>query len=228
MKLKRDLVVLAAVSCLGMYIVNPSQADEVELKSTPVVNTVDTSVLTKAIVLNQDIKSEIEKIYENDRKVKETWDDFVTFAKRTKFKNYDLRTVTGLNGYQLDSLLKGTGLEGLGSAYAEAESLYGVSAIALVAMSAHESTWGTSSIANSRNNLFGYQAYDSDTNSAKRFKTRKECILTVAKHLSENYLSENGAYYNGPTFKGVNVRYASDKEWTTKVENVLISLTANL
>mgnify|MGYP003292940044 CR=1 FL=1 len=37
-----------------------------------------------------------------------------------------------------------------------------------------------------------------------------------------------GIYYNGPTIAGVNVRYASDPEWTTKVFEIMKSLYNNL
>ena len=57
----------------------------------------------------------------------------------------------------------------------------------------------------------------------------------MAKMLSKYYLNPAGtsisdddvavgSFYNGSTAKGVNVRYASDPDWATKVYNTMKSL----
>ena len=98
------------------------------------------------------------------------------------------------------------------------EQKYNINGIFLASIGIHESAWGTSYIAKEKNNLFGYKAYDRDpVNSAQGFENYQECIETVAQALSTNYLSSSGRFYNGATLCGVNTRYASDENWSTKV-----------
>lgn len=154
--------------------------------------------------------------------ITDSFEDFVAQAKKHRFYNYDLRTPSNLTGEELNRFLKGTALEGLGDAYAKAEKEYGVNAFTLIALSILESNWGKSRIAQEKNNLFGFRAYDRDPyNSAMHFTTKEECILTVARYLSENYLNPKGRYFNGFTLEGVNVKYSTDKEWYLKVTNIM-------
>jgi beta-N-acetylglucosaminidase len=207
---------------------------EVKADGTKLAGVLGTSTvaLTEAVELNNSIKDEIAKIRE-DRRINQEQEakvlaDFVASSMSSRFINYDIRTKTSLTGEQLDVLLKGTGLEGLGSAYAKAEEQYSVSAIVLIGISSVESAWGNSNFALTRNNLFGYQAYDSNTGAARRFKTKEACILEVAKALSENYLVPTGDYYNGVTLKDVNIKYASDKDWNKKITYAMNLMVSSL
>lgn len=186
-----------------------------------------------------DLKAQVEKKKEEERaerlleELKQTnpaseiivttsWDDFIASAKQHQFVNYDARTPSNLTAEELDLFVEGTQLEGLGNAYAQAEKDYGVSAFVLLALSAHESAWGKSRIAQDKNNLFGYMAYDnSPYASAKHFETKDEAVLTVANHLATNYLTQGAKYFNGYTLEAMNVRYASDKEWNAKITNIM-------
>lgn len=85
-----------------------------------------------------------------------------------------------------------------------------------------ESGWGRSKIAREKSNLFGYKAYDSSPyESAMSFVSYWHCIDTVIKHVHDNYLTPGGKYYNGPTLGGMNQKYASDKEWSTKIRKIM-------
>ena len=111
----------------------------------------------------------------------------------------------------------------------KAEQKYKVNGIFLASIGIHESAWGTSKIANDKNNLFGFTAYDSDPyNSATSFDNYESAINKVAETLSTKYLCTSGTkisedlvatgtYFNGTTAKSVNVRYASDEGWADKV-----------
>ena len=106
---------------------------------------------------------------------------------------------------------------------------YNINGIFLASIAIHESNWGVSTIANDKKNLFGYGAYDrSPYDSSYSFSDYSDGIETVAKALAKYYLNTSGtkinddetavgSYYNEPTLKGVNTRYASDKEWYLKV-----------
>jgi len=99
-----------------------------------------------------------------------------------------------------------------------AEQEYGINGIFLASIGIHESAWGTSRLARTKNNLFGYGAYDRDPEGcAIEFETYKDAINTVASALKKNYLTPSGSYYNGNTAADVNMKYASDDEWSNKV-----------
>ena len=115
----------------------------------------------------------------------------------------------------------------------KAEQKYKVNGIFLASIGIHESAWGTSKIANDKNNLFGFTAYDSDPyNSATSFDNYENAINKVAEVLSTKYLhvsgtkinddlTATGVYFNGTTAKSVNTRYASDEGWADKVFNYM-------
>lgn len=126
-------------------------------------------------------------------------------------KELDLRTPSNVNVDEMEKMLEGTGLAGLGKAFVEAEQKYGVNAIYLMGLAAEESGYGTSAFAKLRNNLMGWCAYDSDPNKAMYFESKEACILHVASKLKANYLTEGGAYFEGYTVKAIDVHYASDK-----------------
>ena len=110
-----------------------------------------------------------------------------------------------------------------------AERQYDINGIFLAAIAIHESAWGTSKIANDKNNLFGYGAVDSNPyGGAKQFDTVEEGIDLVARVLKKYYLNPagtsiyggdiaSGKFYNGNTISAVNKIYASDKNWANGV-----------
>ena len=111
------------------------------------------------------------------------------------------------------------------------EKQYNINGIFVAAVGIHESAWGTSKIATSKMNLFGYGAYDSNPyNGAYHFSNYSECIDLIARVFVKYYLNPKGTeiyggekaqgtYYNGATLSGVNTKYATDKNWANGVYN---------
>ena len=109
------------------------------------------------------------------------------------------------------------------------EDEYNINGIFVAAVGIHESAWGTSRISLSKNNLFGYGAYDSNPyNGAYNFEDYAESIDLVSRVFVKYYINPsgtsiydgqkaNGKYYNGNTLSAVNKRYASDKNWANDV-----------
>ena len=109
------------------------------------------------------------------------------------------------------------------------EKQYNINGIFVAAVGIHESAWGTSKIATSKMNLFGYGAYDSNPyNGAYHFSNYSECIDLIARVFVKYYLNPKGTeiyggekaqgtYYNGATLSGVNTKYATDKNWANGV-----------
>lgn len=140
-----------------------------------------------------------------------------------------LTNKTGFSGEELDRALAGTDLYGLGEDFAQAEDKYSVNAIFLMSMAKLESGNGTSYLAKEKNNLFGFNAIDSDPiNGAKTFRSQGESIAYVAQFLSENYLNEDGRFYNGISTDGVGKDYASDPDWASKVQANMIEISKAL
>lgn len=147
----------------------------------------------------------------------------------------DLTKPSGLSLNQFKKVLSGNSgdtqnvLANNAEYFYYAEKQYGINGIYLASMAIHEGGWGTSKIANDKKNLFGYGAYDSNPyGGSYSFDTYAEGIDLVARVLVKNYLNPKGTeiyegqiasgmYYNGPTFTGVNTRYASDKNWANAV-----------
>lgn len=234
---KRIVVFTVVVALLGTGIATGTASLYARIFSEPATiqeRNISThiDVLSKAHELNHEIVAEIDGIREKRRreielleaKRREEHQNLKNFVESTKdagFTNYDLRTPSNLTGEQIEVILRGTELEGLGTTYAEAEIFYGINALVLVGISAHESGWGTSKLARERNNLFGFQAYDSDIDKAMYFDSKEECILHVARHLSEKYLSPDGRYHKGYTLSDVNYYYASDEKWSVKIASMM-------
>lgn len=126
---------------------------------------------------------------------------------------------------ELEYGLQDTGLKGLGKDFKEVSEKYGINPLLLMAMAKHETGNGTSDLFLEKNNLFGFNAIDHDPyNMASDFKEPKESIETVAKHLKEEYLSKDGTYFNGVSAKGIGTRYASDPDWSKKVNSMMIEI----
>ena len=193
-------------------------------------DSIDTNELqTKLDVMNKNLSVMVNKKKREEQLLRAYEKTRATYLKKTitrgaserGYLGFSLNQPSGLTADIINKVLDGTSLEGLGDAYIKAEKETGVSALFLLGVSVHESKWGNSKFARERNNIFGFKSYDSDPNKTAWFSSKEECILVVAKYLSENYLVADGKYYNGTTLQAVNKRYASDKSWYLKVNNVM-------
>lgn len=137
----------------------------------------------------------------------------------------DVRLSSGAKAEDIDAKLIGTGLEGLGASFVEAEKNYSVNAWFLAGLAIHESGYGSSKIAVDKNNVFGFQAYDSSPyESARTFTSKEAGVDHVAKYISEAYLTPGGSYYNGVSVDSIGKRYATDPNWAGKVKKHMANL----
>ncbi len=118
-------------------------------------------------------------------------------------------------------------LAGDGQLFLDAEHTYGVNAQYLVAHAIEESAWGTSNIAVADHNYFGNGAADScPTTCAKVFASDQEGINYQAADVKQYYLTPGGQWYVSPTLAGMNVHYASDQSWASKIAQIADELDA--
>jgi beta-N-acetylglucosaminidase len=133
----------------------------------------------------------------------------------------DLTQPSDENSATLNNFLKGTAMAGLSDSFMRAEQSFHVSARYFVAHAILESAWGTSAIAQNKHNLFGFNANDANPyQSASTFPSFDACIQFVAQFVAQNYLSPTGRYYHGPTLRGMNVDYATDPYWASKIARI--------
>jgi uncharacterized protein YgiM (DUF1202 family) len=158
---------------------------------------------------------------------------------RDGYQFIDLRTEAPVAAWQINRYIQdyvqSTGKEsvlvGKGQAFIDAGKRYGVNALYLAAHAIHESAFGTSRLALTKYNLFGYGAYDAAPFvSAYRFPSVEASIEYIAQRLKATYLNPNswlfkGAYLGFRTntlaggtrvdesSEGMNFYYASDPYW---------------
>lgn len=125
-------------------------------------------------------------------------------------------------------------LLGTGSAFYQAQEDFGVSALGMLAIALNESAYGTSSIAISKNNFFGWGAEDQDPYTlAWSFTGPSAGVYNVIKKIAANYTY--GTYKQDTYYKmrfnqvdgKATHQYATDPEWHTKKAKIRAMLMEN-
>ena len=106
-----------------------------------------------------------------------------------------------------------------GEAFINAQNNYGINAIIMLSVGINESAWGTSRIAQDKNNLFGLRAVDNNPYLASDgFASPADCIDTYAySWLSYGFVQPGDWRFKGANLgnkrEGLNVKYASTPTW---------------
>lgn len=167
--------------------------------------------------------------------------DGYTFYYDKYYKNYagtyynyyqflPLRSESNISADTLNSFLtsKGYGsnskLFNMGYAFINGQNTYGVNGLLVYAMACLESAYGTSNFAVNRNNLFGWNAFDSDPGQASYFSSIEQA---VNEHMGINlrgYLDVNDYRFFGMHLgnkgSGINLKYAADPYWGYKIASI--------
>lgn len=155
------------------------------------------------------------------------------------FQYLPLRSKTGYSAAQLSSAINGKAtsssskMRNTGTQFVNQQNTYGINALVMAGIAANESGWGTSSICQSKNNLFGLNAVDSSPGtSAGTYASVDECIRQFANGwMSRGYVYPNDSRYRGGFLgnkgSGMNVKYASDPFWGEKAAAVMYTLDAS-
>lgn len=147
------------------------------------------------------------------------------------------RSKTSFTASELDSMTSSMAsgkLNGLGSDFIKYQNTYGTNAALVYSVAVLESGWGTSSIAQNKNNLFGHGAVDSNPYyGANGYNSPSDSILYHTKvFISEGYcdpLDYSGRYFGshlGDKGSGINVKYASDPYWGEKAASICWQLAS--
>lgn len=115
-----------------------------------------------------------------------------------------------------------------GQTFIDAQNTYGINALLIFSMACHESGNGRSRYAIERNNLFGWNAFDSNPDSATTFYNIPQAIQ---EHMGINirgYADITDARFFGSHVgnkgSGFNVKYASDPYWGMKIASVAYAI----
>lgn len=164
--------------------------------------------------------------------------DGVNFYSDSDFKN---KSFTYYNYYQFLPLRSKTNISadifnsyiskydnsvmrGTGQTFIDAQNKYGINALLLFAIAAHESANGTSGYATKRNNLFGWNAVDADPNQATSFSSVAVCVNEQAGVNLRGFVDvTDGRFFSsslGNKGSGLNVKYASDPYWGMEIASI--------
>lgn len=113
-------------------------------------------------------------------------------------------------------------LIGLGTYLKKIEAEQRVNAFFILATAIHESDYGMSANAMTKNNLFGIRVFDSTPEAGEKYATPQRSVEAfVLEYANKNYGPQTGAYSKGaaPGNKtaGFNAHYASDPTWGAKI-----------
>ncbi|MEG0359750.1 MAG: glucosaminidase domain-containing protein, partial [Anaerorhabdus sp.] len=145
------------------------------------------------------------------------------------------RTKSNIPASVFDNFLisvKGSGtnskMKGQGQTFINAQNTYGMNALLIYSLACLESAYGTSGYALERNNLFGWNAFDSDPNQASYFSSIE---AAVNEHMGINLRGytniEDSRFFGshvGNKGSGFNVKYAADPYWGYKIAAIAYSI----
>jgi len=145
----------------------------------------------------------------------------------------DLTQIVDVTGGQLDaaveSISSGSPLVGLGDTWIAAQNEHDINAVYMVAHAALESAWGRSSIAQEKNNIYGFDARDiCPAECADGYASFAQCVHEVMTYIDAEYLTPSGNYYEGTSLRAMNVHYATDNQWAEKIASIMNDLAAEL
>lgn len=164
--------------------------------------------------------------------------DGVNFYSDSDFKNkiftyynyyqfLPLRSKTNISADIFNSYISkydNSVMRGTGQTFIDAQNKYGINALLLFAMAAHESANGTSGYATKRNNLFGWNAVDADPNQATSFSSVAVCVNQQAGVNLRGFVDvTDGRFFSsslGNKGSGLNVKYASDPYWGMEIASI--------
>jgi len=142
---------------------------------------------------------------------------YLSFRTKTNYTSENINQYISLRTSDPESKMLNTG-----EYFINAQNNYGVNAVLMMAIGMNESGKGESSIAKTKNNLFGLNAVDATPGeSASSFLTVEDCINDYGYGwLSYGFVDPRDYRYNGSNlgnkYQGLNYKYASDPFWSEK------------
>lgn len=157
----------------------------------------------------------------------EPYFNYFQFLPLRSYSEYSADAMTELINSRVSNTSK---IKNLGDTFVEMQNKYGTNALLVAGIAANESAWGTSSIAQSKNNLFGINAVDATPGqSANYYKNTESCVKDFTETMmSKQYFNPDNWKYRGAFLgnkaSGINLNYASDPYWGEKAAAIAWNL----
>ena len=234
--------VVATILVLGVATNELKMARTIdEMKEDIVSNELKIAKLEKVISNNKDEIKKISSLVENanlkielmEEDINKTLKDYEKeMSKKAVYNPNDLTTLSNVTSTKLEKALDGTNLDGLGYAYKQAEKEYGVNALFLIGLTAHESGWGRSRRAVEDNNLSGFSVYNNNSEGAA-FKSKFDCIMMTARLIKQDYLNKEGKHHRGTSVASISKMYVDgnnevNQEWCNNINSIANDLKEKL
>ena len=156
-------------------------------------------------------------------------EEYVIFSDKNSIITEDMRKKSQVTEEDFKIYLQRfPNLSGIEAALVEAQDLYNVNAILMLAIIRLESGNGGSALARNQNNLGGITAPRNSVTVYRSFDSKDECVFFMARLLGEQYLYENGRFFNGYTLTDIAVRYSVSSNWSTLVRDIMFEIQHNL
>lgn len=127
----------------------------------------------------------------------------------------DIRVLSGVTSKEMRMVVPET-MKDIVNDIVYYSNQYGINEYIFTAIIRLESGNNTSKYAVERNNLGGIKI----NGKYHYFNNKTECIEYMARLLSNQYLSEDGKYYNGTSISDVCIKYNGTDEWTSQVQSI--------
>ena len=145
-----------------------------------------------------------------------------TLTKHDLGKTTDTLTAGQLNEWINANAPEGSSMYNMGETYMKAGRESGLDPRYLVAHSALETGWGTSSYAKA-GNFYGIGAFDDNPDNALKYgnNSAERGIIEGAKWIGKNYYQEGQTTLNSMRHNGGVHEYATDPNWDTKIAGIM-------
>lgn len=205
--MKSKNIIIINIILLILCFIIPKQKEEIQIAEQPIVTEINEIQVTNRSDKNREIEIIKNYIVNNET---------------------DLRTKSNVSIEEYQKMLENTALYEIAESLYNAEQKFGVNGLYLMGLACLESSYGNSNFAKNRNNIFGWNAVDSNPGKASYFTSKNESVMFVAEKLSNNYLSENGCYFEGYTAKDIDKHYCTDKQHANKIIKIIEKLEKKL
>lgn len=179
----------------GIEVVNAESEDTTE--NSDVVD--ETEIVTEEEIIEESTEEKIEIVEE----------EVIDYYHDTYTEDSSVKNLSGLIATQIDGLLEGTELYGIGEAVYEIEQEYSIDAYFTISVASLESGFGSSELAHSKNNIFGMRNCSFDSYSAS---------VRYFGKLMHSYEYDHDITM---TPEGINPRYCELDSWHGKVVKLM-------
>ncbi len=171
--------------------------------------------------------------YNSSDKLVGTYFPYFQFASVRKPSNYtaqeldqiiisELQNRQSFGGDQYKDATTKSKLLGLGRFIKQMEETEHINALFILSAAIHESNYGMSANAQTKNNLFGIKVYDGDVAQGEKYAAPADSVRAFVVHyMQERYVPQKALYpfgaVPGNKTTGINVYYASDPHWGSKI-----------